>query len=112
MGNAENADGFMQVVNKKTRGGGMGSQPKDRDRRMDNRMNERNNDRNDYRRQGGQDVFDKKVNKTAYDRRQSKLPPRLAKQREVVRAQDRSGTGLLSLILELVHGRSQYKEIV
>lgn len=86
----------MQVVNKKTRGGGMGSQPKDRDRRMDNRMNERNNDRNDYRRQGGQDVFDKKVNKTAYDRRQSKLPPRLAKQREVVRAQARSGTGQLS----------------
>merc|ERR1719431_378373 len=73
--------------------GGMGPQVKDRDRRMvDNRMN----DRNDYRRQGGPDMFDKKMSKTAYDRRQSKLPPRLAKQREVVRAQARSGPGQLS----------------
>merc|ERR1719350_2067922 len=90
--NMENAEGFMQVVNKKTRGG-MGPQMKDRDRRMvDNRMN----DRNDYRRPGGPDMFDKKMSKTAYDRRQSKLPPRLAKQREVVRAQARSGPGQLS----------------
>jgi len=90
--NMDNAEGFMQVVNKKTRGG-MGAQVKDRDRRMvDNRMN----DRNDYRRPGGPDMFDKKMSKTAYDRRQSKLPPRLAKQREVVRAQARSGPGQLS----------------
>merc|ERR1719341_143735 len=94
--NMDNAEGFMQVVNKKTRGG-MGPQGKDRDRRMmDNRMNDRNNDRNDYRRPGGPDMFDKKMSKTAYDRRQSKLPPRLAKQREVVRAQARTGPGQLS----------------
>ena len=45
---------------------------------------------------GGPEIFDKKMSKTAYDRRQSKLPPRLAKQREVSRAQARGGPGQLS----------------
>ena len=44
----------------------------------------------------GPEIFDKKMSKTAYDRRQSKLPPRLAKQREVSRAQARGGPGQLS----------------
>merc|ERR1719153_1634677 len=44
----------------------------------------------------GPEMFDKKMSKTAYDRRQSKLPPRLAKQREVSRAQARGGPGQLS----------------
>ena len=79
------AEGFMQVVNKKIRGPpgpGTGHPPpnmrgQDRDRR-------------------GQDMrmMDKKLNnKNTYDRRQSKLPPRLAKQREVAKAQARSGPG-------------------
>ena len=39
-------------------------------------------------------MMDKKLNnKNTYDRRQSKLPPRLAKQREVAKAQARSGPG-------------------
>merc|ERR1719422_1145583 len=51
----------------------------------------------DNRRGPGQDnrMMDKKMmnNKNTYDRRQSKLPPRLAKQREVAKAQARSGPG-------------------
>jgi len=90
---------FMQVVNKKGRGGGMAGPPgKERERRpADQRMGERG-DRGGYNRGGppGPEMFDKKMSKTAYDRRQSKLPPRLAKQREVSRAQARGGPGQLS----------------
>ena len=75
---------FMQVVNKKgARGGGMPGPPgKERERRpADGRMG----DGRGYRGAPPPDLFDKKMSKTAYDRRQSKLPPRLAKQREVRR---------------------------
>ena len=89
---------FMQVVNKKTRGGMAGPPGKERERRpMDQRMGDRGDGRGGYGRgPPGPEIFDKKMSKTAYDRRQSKLPPRLAKQREVSRAQARGGPGQLS----------------
>ena len=89
---------FMQVVNKKTRGGMAGPPGKERERRpMEQRMGERGDGRGGYGRgPPGPEIFDKKMSKTAYDRRQSKLPPRLAKQREVSRAQARGGPGQLS----------------
>merc|ERR1719219_1029342 len=83
----------MQVVNKKGRppmGGRDDRRPGD-DRRPDARplgpkiMGDRINSQDRM-------LNDKKVSKSAYDRRQSKLPPRLAKQREVTRAAAR-GTG-------------------
>ena len=87
---------FMQVVNKKGgRGGMVGPPGKERERRpLEQRMGERGG----YNRAGppGPEIFDKKMSKTAYDRRQSKLPPRLAKQREVSRAQARGGPGQVS----------------
>ena len=70
---------FGVEVGKKSRGG-MGGAGRGRP-----------GERADYRRPPPE-TFDKKLNKTAYDRRQSKLPPRLAKQREVVRAAAR-GSG-------------------
>ena len=76
------AEGFSPVVNKKMRGGmSMAGPP-----------HMRGSDRR------GQDrgvMMDKKLNnKNTFDRRQSKLPPRLAKQREVAKAQARTGPGL------------------
>ena len=75
------AEGFLQVVNKKARGG-LSSLPVGQ--------------RDGMRERRGQDprmMNDKKISKNAYDRRQNKLPPRLAKQREVAKAQARSGPG-------------------
>merc|ERR1712015_274318 len=71
---------------------------KERERRpMEPRMGERGDVRGGYGRgPPGPEIFDKKMSKTAYDRRQSKLPPRLAKQREVSRAQARGVPGQLS----------------
>ena len=47
---------------------------------------------NDYKyREYSKEAYDKKINKNSFDRRQNKLPPRLAKQREVSRAQARTG---------------------
>lgn len=92
-GEMEGSGEFMQVVNKKGRptvGGRDDRRPDVRppgpklnmgDRQMGDRINSQDRMLND-----------KKINKTAYDRRQSKLPPRLAKQREVTRAAAR-GTG-------------------
>ena len=77
----QEGEGFMQVVNKKGRGGMTGPPPNMRDNRrgpgQDNRM------------------MDKKMmnNKNTFDRRLNKLPPRLAKQREVAKAQARSSPG-------------------
>ena len=77
------AEGFMQVV-KKGRGG-VSNLPLGQ---RDSMRERRGQDPRDPRM-----MNDKKVSKNAYDRRQSKLPPRLAKQREVAKAQARSGPG-------------------
>ena len=87
------AEGFMQVVNKKMRGGMAvaGPPPNMRGERrppgQDPRML-----REDKSKMGGSKDRDRDRGNT-YDRRQSKLPPRLAKQREVAKAQARSGPG-------------------
>lgn len=73
---------FMQVVNKKLRGGTTMTGPPPHLRGSDRRGLDRG-------------MMDKKLsNKNTFDRRQSKLPPRLAKQREVAKAQARTGPGL------------------
>ena len=105
-GGGEIGGDFMQVVNKKTRGGGgmtmagpPGKERMERQRPMQMEQQRMGGDgRGGYGRgpPGGPEIFDKKMSKTAYDRRQSKLPPRLAKQREVSRAQARGGPGQLS----------------
>ena len=75
------AEGFLQV-GKKARGG-LSSLP----------VGQRDNIMRDRRGQDSRMINDKKISKNAYDRRQNKLPPRLAKQREVAKAQARSGPG-------------------
>jgi hypothetical protein len=94
----EGAGEFMQVVGRKVRG------PPQPPIKEDRRSFERQGPKmagsvgekvayNDYkyREYSSKDAYDKKINKNSFDRRQSKLPPRLAKQREVSRAQARTG---------------------
>lgn len=85
----DNEEGFLQVVNKRGRGG-IQSQDRGKDRGPRGLGPDKRDDKKN-------DNFDKKNNKSAFDRRTSKLPPRLAKQREVTRAQNRgNGPGQLS----------------
>ena len=78
----QEGEGFMPVVNKKVRGGMSGPGV---NMRQDNR---------DRRGQDPRMMNDKKmINKNTFDRRNNKLPPRLAKQREVAKAQARTGPG-------------------
>ena len=82
---------FMQVVNRKGRPQQM-SQPANReDRRSFERTGPKVGDKGGYDKYRDQRENFNKQNKTSYERRQNKLPPRLAKVREVSRAQARSG---------------------
>lgn len=90
----EGAGEFMQVVNRKVRP--PPQPPVKEDRRSFERQGPKMGGEkvayNDYKyREYSKEAYDKKMNKTSFDRRQSKLPPRLAKQREVSRAQARTG---------------------
>ena len=77
------SEGFSQVVNNKMRGGMSMAGPPPHMRGSDRRGADR-----------GMMMDKKQNNKNTFDRRQSKLPPRLAKQREVAKAQARTGPGL------------------
>lgn len=98
----EGAGEFM-VVNRKVRG--PAPPPVKEDRRSFERQGPKMGGSgvekmayNDYKyREYSKDMYDKKINKNSFDRRQNKLPPRLAKQREVSRAQARTGLSPTSM---------------
>lgn len=96
----EGAGEFMQVVNRKVRLPlPLPPPPPPPSLKEDRRSFERQGPKmgekvayNDYKyRDYSKEAYDKKINKNSFDRRQSKLPPRLAKQREVSRAQAMTG---------------------
>jgi len=81
---------FMQVVNRKGRPPPPPLANRD-DRRSFERTGPKMGDKSGYDKYRDQRDNFNKQNKTSYERRQNKLPPRLAKVREVSRAQARSG---------------------